>query len=630
MLTLCLISASFETNRVAHGQNTANASSISQTSAAGGGSTFNATTNPTRIQEGFNTTITVEAINEIANTTATLNVTVTDPSGASYATELSITINGTGFGSNSTQYWGSFTGGANTKYVGVYMVSVNNITTNETLANTYFTVGLTDKSEYRKTEVVQILAVGYYSNENVTMTLKVGNASVAGFPKSLFANNVGVLAFGWGIPSDATPGEYQVELNSAMNQTDRTVKSPADQDAFTVLGGICSIRTVNLADQTVADAIVEVYNATSNVYLNLAKRTNSSGWAIFNLDQGNYTFKAFFRDVEVGSLPNKIIIADNTFTIQLRLVNIVTTAETAAKEKVQSITVDLKYNYTRRDNTSLTQTESLLTNTTGMAEFRNLLTNITYRVNAKRYDLLFHNTTLAVDFDPTTPWISLQLTLPDNRLNLRVFDSKRAPAVGVLVKIYEFSETILANPLQSFEIDSSGFASSVFPFGRYRVRAFEDDLFLSEAIVNLVNDPTDIDFNLETANLEVTVSVYDYFGGPLANAEVRIERGNNNQYVFVENGFTGSDGSVTFPSIIGGDSRVFIYLAGRPVAVATQFLASGSNRITFRLNEYVAVFGFAFETGMFALTCFILVLIVVFLVLMRGRLARTVRRRGGG
>lgn len=622
LLTVCLIGTSFDTHQVVHGQNTVNVGSTSQASAAGGSSTYSATANPTRIREGFNTTITVEALNEIANTTVTLNVT--DPSGASYATNLSIIINGTGFGSNSTQYWGNFTGGANTKYVGVYMIAVYNITNNEILANANFTVGLTDKLEYRRTETVQIRAVGYLPDENVTINLKVGNKSIAGYPKIVFAHNDGVVTDTWSIPSDATPGTYQVQL---LNTTGQPTKNPADQDTFTVLGAVCSVRTENLADQAVADAVVEVYNATSNVYLNLAGRTNSSGWAVFNLDQGNYTFKAFFRDAEVGSLLNQIIMVDNTFTIQLRLVNIVATAETAAGEKVQFIAVDLKYNYTTSDNTSLTQTDSLLTNTTGMAEFHNLLTNITYRVNAKRYDMLFQNTTF---FAPASPWISLQLTLPNNRLNLRVFDSKGAPAVGVLVKIYEFSETVLATPLQSFEIDSSGAASSVLPFGRYRVRGLEDDLLLNETIVNLVDDPTDIDFNLETANLEVTVSVYDYFGGPMANAEVRIERGSDSQYVFVESGFTGADGSVRFTSIIGGDSRVFVYLTGKPVAVATQFLAAGSNRVTFRLNEYVAVFGFAIETGMFALLSFIVVLIVVFLVLMRGRLTRIVRRRGGG
>jgi len=630
LLTVCLIRASFETDHVSYGQNAANMGSTSRASAAGGSSTYDATANPARIQEGFNTTITVEALNEIANTTVRLNVT--DPSGASYATMLSIIINGTGFGTNSTQYWGNFTGDANTKYVGVYLIAVYNITTNEILANANFTVGLADKLEYRRTETVQIRAVGYSSGENVTISLTTSNTSIAGYPKTILANNTGVVTDAWPIPSDATPGKYQVQLFSTTNETKKKTlagEDLADEEVFTVLGAICSIRTMNLADQAVADVVVEAYNATSNVYLNLASRTNSSGWAVFNLDQGNYTFKAFFRDAEVGSLPSQIIMADETLTIQLRLVNVVATAETAAGEKVQSIAVDLKYNYTTRDNTSLTQTDSLPTNTTGMAEFHNLFTNLTYQVNAKRYDLLFHNTTLTIVPDPA-PWISLQLTLPNNRLNLRVFDSKGASAVGLLVKIYEFSETVLATPLQSFEIDSSGVASSVFPFGRYRVRAFEDDLLLNETIVNLVNDPTDIDFNLETANLEVTVSVYDYFGGPLANAEVRIERGSGSQYVFVESGLTGADGSVTFASIIGGNSRVFVYLAGRPVAVATQFLASGSNRVTFRLNEYVAVFGFAIETGTFVLMCFFVVLIVVFLVLMRGRLARVVRWRGGG
>jgi len=617
-LLALLIGASFETGTT-YGQNVSNVVSTQQASISAGSPVYNVTANPARLQEGFNTTLTVEASNEVANTTVTVNVT--DPSGFSYTKMLSIIINGTGFGSNSTEYWASFTGGANTKYVGVYTVTVN-----ETLATASFTVGLTDELEYRRTETVLIRAVGYSLGENITVSMKVGNASLAGYPKTLLANDSGVLTDSWPIPSDATPGKYQVQIFSTMSQTNKTVP---DQDTFTVLGAICSVRTLNRVGQAVADAVVEVYNATSNVYLNVAGQTNSSGWALFNLDQGNYTFKVFFRNAEVGSLSNQSIMADNTFIIELRLVNLLATAETAAGEKVEFIEVDLEYNYRTRSNESLAQTESMLTNTTGMTEFHNLLTNVTYRVNAKRYDMLFQNTTIIVDFEPAEPWINLQLTLPNIRLNLHVLDSKGASAEGVLVKVYEFSAVVTEAPLQSFEVDSSGDASFTLPFGRYRLRASEEDVFLNETTVNLVEDPTELDFNLETANLEVTVSVYDYFSGPIANAEVRIERRNNNQYVFVESGFTRADGSVTFTPIIGGDSRILVYVAGKPVAATTQFLASGSNKVTLKLNEYVAVFGFAIETGVFTMLSFILVLAVISLVLMRGRLTRIIRRRSG-
>ncbi|KPV62964.1 MAG: hypothetical protein AOA66_1106 [Candidatus Bathyarchaeota archaeon BA2] len=126
------------------------------------------TAEPARIQEGYNTTITVGVNEAEANATYTFTINVTDPQPipASYTATLTVSTNATGSGSNSALYYGNFSAGANTNYTGTYTVAV--IAVDETLANGSFTVGLTDKVEYRITNDVIIRGSGYGGEEKVT------------------------------------------------------------------------------------------------------------------------------------------------------------------------------------------------------------------------------------------------------------------------------------------------------------------------------------------------------------------------------------------------------------------------------------------------------------------------------
>jgi hypothetical protein len=103
---------------------------------------------------------------------------------------------------------------------------------------------------------------------------------------------------------------------------------------------------------------------------------------------------------------------------------------------------------------------------------------------------------------------------------------------------------------------------------------------------------------------------------------VKIERQNDEESGPVSK-FTDASGSAVFDLPAGGDSLISVYIAGSPAAVKGQFIDNNSNRITFRLGEYVAVIGYPISTGLFALLAFILILAVSSLIIMtRKQLAR--------
>ena len=594
-------------------QDTARSSILQLSSALNGSPEYRVITNPPRLQEGFNTTITVEAHNAIANTTVTLNVT--DPTGAFYTKTLGITINGTGFGSNATQYWSDFAEGANTNYVGLYFISVNG-----TIASGNFTVGLTDKPEYRRTETVFIRAAGYQPGENVTIHLDRNNISVTGFPKSWAANVNGVVADTWMVPTDATPGNYHISILSAA-ATNQTVKPLFDVATFTVLGAVCSVKAENLCNQTVANVVVEVYNATTNNFLNVFDTTNSSGWAQFNLEQGNYTFKALVKNVEVGNLSNLSVTVDNTFVIRLRLINLMVSVETEEGEGVPFITIALLYNYTTRDNETISGTVSMRTTLAGVAEVQNLFTNITYSVEARRYDALFNRTT--IEFLPASPLASLRFELPNCWLNVHALDSMNQNASQIQIRVYELSSGV-ATPIQHLETDSNGDASFFLPFGKYRLRAYKDDAFLSEIVVDLVTTPLTFMFHLNTMSLRVAFLILDIFGQPIANAQVKIERKTDQEYVPVSSKLTDAAGSAIFDLPAGGNCLISVYIAGRLALVKEQFLDSSSNSVTFQVAECVAVIGFPLPASVFAVFTFIVILALFLLVVTRKQLAKVI------
>jgi hypothetical protein len=485
---------------------------------------------------------------------------------------------------------------------------------NSTLATAEFFVGLTDKTEYRRKENVLVQATGYKASEKVKVDIRTGE-SVSGYPQNVTASSSGLFTLIWAVPVNATHGTYRVVLTNTT--ADGTVKTPTDAQDFTVLGVICLVQTKNLAGEAVEGASVEIYNASATTTALNKGNTNSTGWIRFNRDEGNYTFKAFFKNVQVGLRANELITADTELHMNLSLTNFLVTVRTVGSEGVPLIDVALRENKTGTESAGQT-------NATGIAAIRNLFTNRTYRVEAARYGLLFSNTTVDVVPSPEGGWIIHNLTLPNHSLNVHTIDFKNNGAVGVDIRVYEWASGI-ANDLYSAATDSNGDVSFSLPFGRYILRAFKGEDFLSEIIVDL-DEPTTLTFNLVTLNVKVIVSVLDYFGQPVANAEVKIERKIGQDFVMIGTKPTDAAGTAQFVDIIGGDSRVSVYLGGTLVAVKTQFLGAGSSDVAIKVAEYVAIVGYPLQTGAFALLIFTLVLIAVVLVATRKRVMQAFRR----
>jgi len=566
---------------------------------------------PNQLQEGETTKIWVNVTGGEANTVYAANISATDPSGKNYTLLVSLSNSTkTGYGEANMTYPNDFGTSAHTNNTGTYYVSFN-----KTLATDNFRVGLTDKLVYHPNETILIRGAGFGYSEIVTADIKVGGLPVATFPKNLTTTG-GVVTLEWTIPSNVTPGIYNLTLTNATSPG--TVKTPPDTQSFEILGVLCQIQTVNLANQPVTGVVVKVYNATTNTYLNVSGETNSSGWIRFLLNSANYTFKAFWKDVEVGVLSNKNVSQTPLLTFTLQLTNLQIVVEDEMGDRLSFIDLTLETKY---------EVESFRTNATGTWEIYNLFTNMSYSVEARRYNLLIPGTPIK-NLTVSLPWNNATIVVPTYTLFVQVRDSYDANASGLNVRAYEWSSGI-GEPFQSKLTDSSGKVTLSLTFGRYRLRLYSDTVFLNEVTVDIVQNQSSLVVHSDVYNVDLSVLVVDYFGQPIPNAFVEFQRKVNSDYQTAKTQTTGADGIARFNGITGGDSRVYVSVAGSPSETQYLYLTGPTRNVVFKMDGYVAVAGYVLETGQFVTIVVLLIVVVAFIIASNyKRLTRRLQRRG--
>jgi len=574
---------------------------------------------PRQLQEGSTPRIAVNVTGGEANTVYAANITVTDPANQTYFSVVSLSNTTlTGYGEAVRTYNSTGFGlGAHTNYTGTYIAAFN-----ETAQQEFF-IGLTDKLEYRIGESVQVTATGYKPQEVVTANIITGEASVSNFPKNFSANSGGVVAFSWPVPQNASFGTYNLTLTNATSPG--TMKEPGDTQTFEVSGIVCQVQTKNRADMAVVGVGVELYKAADPDSLLSTGQSNTTGWVRFNLASGNYTFKTLWKGVDVGQF-NASITQDAllNFTVQLTNIQILVND---ASGGLPLIDLRLSYNYTTRAGENKSEVASAITNLLGITEIYNVFENLSYVLEARRYNFTLPETPL---YNRTSalpaPWNYVTILVPAYTAFVKVLDSHGDfVSNAVRVEAYEWSSGT-SQPIQTLT-SVGGNVTFSLTFGKYRLRALAGSTLLNETTLNLIENNFNLTFHLATLNTNILVSVRDYFGQPIPNANVTIERKIGEEYTSAYSQLTGADGATSFDSKVGGDSRLSIYVGGELVAVQTQFLSGRQNVVEFRLMDRAAIFGYPIPTGLFALLFFLLIMTVMVLILARERLVKVFRKK---
>jgi hypothetical protein len=529
---------------------------------------------PSQLQEGRMTDILVKVTGGEANTVYSGNITVKDPSGAvCYNDTLQLTnTTNTGYCEGNISYPADFSLGANTDYVGVYTVTFN-----ETIATENFTVGLTDRLDYGRTELevgsVLIRGAGYPAGQTIVVNVTFAGKSVGDYPKYIAAGGDGVVTSNWTIPSNANLGIYTVTLTDI---TGMQVKSVSDIQNFTVTEAMVHCQTQNKYNKEPLDGVlIEAYIDETFVTSGI---TNKTGWASLQVSHGNCTFAAFWKGEEVGSVDYTVLQNATIPPIQCELAHLAITIKDESGLPLPFINVTLTSN-----KTGLLWSE---TNSTGTVK-SNTFTNVSYTIEARRYGLLFS----AVKIANLTVNRGVNITCPTYSMFVTVLDSKGLPLKNVEVQIYEWSSGV-AEAVQSETTDDLGSTVFHLTFGKYRIWVYnaEHTIVLNKTFVNLIEDQLSYVIRCKILNVDLSVIVKDYFGQPISNAVVEVRRDNGSLF----SPETVSKGTYSFYNLTGGDCQISVSVTGTVSETRTLYLDE-TKVVVFKLEKLAAVGGFLLE-----------------------------------
>jgi hypothetical protein len=564
----------------------------------------NVPSSPQQLQENSTVNILVNVTGGKQNTIYYANVSIMIPSPlrTNYSATVGLTnTTDTGDGLANIAYpnqtlFQPF--GSHTNYTGIYWVYFNKT---QNLAEDSFFVGITDKSEYHREEIVQIKAVGYQSNQTTTITITFPKTNITYPPTTLNASQQGVITTTWQVPSNASIGVYNVTItiNSGV-----PIKPIRDSQLFNVPGYPIQVYTRNLAGDIVPQILVEVLDVATDMRYSNISETN--GLVGFRLEKGNHTFEAFWRGkVKVGEMPNITITGDQTYNFTCELTNMKITVEDKDGNLMPFVPLKINYTYItkedKKENASITGQTGLY----GLFFINSTLSHVNYTIDASRYGIIFNKNNNTIQDLPAKAWFNVTILCPPKTLTLNITENHRNPLPNARVELIEQMGGISYTKTSN----ESGIAVINCTFGNYTLKVYVDNIFLNETFVEIFND-TYSEIYCKLYNLTVSVKVVDYFGQPISNAKVTWQL-----YGRQDSALTKFDGLATFSNIIGGDLQVTVYLPeqSQPFIVTTSFV-DGSKTIEIKLDKYVMLAGFLVETSY--LTTVIIIAVAVLLVLL--------------
>ncbi len=549
-------------------------------------------TPPEQLQENSTVEISVNVAGGEQNTIYLANITVKAPSPSNETNWMLITLTNTtdtGTANATVVYPNDFLR-AHTNYTGTYAVSFN-----ETLDIDTFFIGLTDRTEYHRFQQVNIKAAGYTPSENVTVTILFG-AEIVYLEDNVTADEGGIIQANWVVPSNASMGTYAVNITSTSIPPTR--KNPPDFQYFTVPGFDVNITTRNLAEESVMNVTIQVFEDggfVTNVTSGL------DGLVSLKIDVGNYTCHAYYKEQKVGELLLEIN-GTASFNLDCNLTNL-RILVMAFKDGIEIRIPEIKiYLASQPENQTLT------TDIDGTAIMHSLLPNVTYLLNSTRYGTLFNVTTIPslLVNETTIAWFNVTIICPTFTLKVNVTNPNAGnqPINNATVKIQEFMGGLY---YEARTVD--GVATSNCVLGNYSVEVYMNGLRLNGTIVNLNETIVNVSLSCKLYSLNVSFRVADYFGQPIPNAVVTLL-----QDGLQSSSQTRPDGIAEFLNIIGGKLRVRVYLSGssQPQLDTTSYV-DNSATIQIKIEKYVVLAGFLIETSQ--LTTAIIIVVTVILIL---------------
>lgn len=554
---------------------------------------------PALLQQGSNVVLSVTLTGGQPNTQYHANITVMLPAPLNTNYSKSITLSSSTQGTAQAQLTypdADFQPeGSLTNYTGSYQVNFNKT---QLLAEDQFFVGFTDLSKYHRDQVVTIRAIGYQPDENATITITYTKTGASVHSEVVTASSEGLISATWAVPSDAPIGEYNITI-TAHN----TPKLISDSQLFNVSGYPVKFRTLNLAGEPVPQIVVEALDQVTNTRYN--STSGNDGIASLNLEKGNHIIGAFWNDVQVGKI-NVTITGESSFDLPCELTNLKITVRDKNGNLMPFVNLEITYQYvTTKESLSKTGSASGQTGLSGTFTLNSTLTGISYTINASLYGVVFNMGNNTVSSLPVQPISEVLILCPSQILTLTVLDYNMAAIPNARIEMFEVTSGLFYGAIT----DNSGTATLEVTFGKYKLRVYADNILLNETVIEVFSD-AQREIRCSLYNIQVWVTVVDYFGQPIPNVNVLL----NGPGIGTRYSTTQNDGTATFSNVIGGNMQIIAYPAGMENSYeAVNIQIEEPTAIQIKMAKYILVGPFLIESSALATFIIIFAAIIMFL-----------------
>ena len=554
---------------------------------------------PALLQEGSDVILNVKVTGIQSGVANRANVTVELPAplSTSYSRIIELASSSTGavatgqvtFPSDTFQPEGSLT-----TYAGSYHVYFNKT---EQLAESQFFLGFTESSEYHRGQSVLIRAIGHQPDENATLSIKYEKTSVIVYSETMTASSEGVIDSSWTVPSDALTGDYNITITP-----DNTAKLVSDSQLFTVPGYPVDIRTLNLAGDIVSPIVVEALDQSTGTLYNATSR--SDGIAGLNLEKGNHTLSAFWNDVKVGGM-NVTVTGESTIDLTCELTDLKITVQDKNGNLIPFVDLDIAYKYvTTKGGLSKTEKASGNTKLTGTFTLRSVLPGISYTINASLYEVVFNAGNNTVTGLSVQPLSEVTILCPSRTLTLKIIDFNRATIPNARIELVEVTSGLFHGDVTN----DAGSVTVEVTFGKYRLRIYKSDILLNGTVIEVFTDKQS-EILCSLYNIEVSVTVVDYFGQHIPNINVML----HGPGIGTRSATTQVDGTTTFNNVIGGNMQIIAYPEGMENSYeAMNLQIEEPATVQIKMDKYILIGPFLIESSVLATIVIILVAVIMF------------------
>ena len=553
--------------------------------------------NPSQTQEGSSVVLTVGVTGGTPNSPYSADVTVEIPGplNTTYSQIVSIgTSDQAGTASGQVTYPNSSFGNT-TDYVGTYNIYFNQ---SASIAQSQFYVGFLDSRNYHRGDTVTISAIGYQPSQAATLSITNSNGTLLNSALQLTASADGTIKTTWPVPPNIPIGNYTATITPTGTQ-----KAISDVETFLVPGYPVQITTVNLAGHFVPNIVVQVLDLSTGVVYSSTSST-AFGLITLYLEKSPCSLTAFWNGVNVGQ--TNITITGDPITLQCKLTDLKITVQNENKIALQAVNLTITYQYqpTNGGASKTGDVSGVFTDSSGSCMLNSTLPGINYNIDASLYNRVFNSGNNTFSNLPAQAEDDIVITCPNETLTINVAGNNEAPISGANIKLVELTNGLF----YTATTDTSGSATSQVTFGVYKLQIYKDDILINQTNINAFSN------NQEQVlcmlyGIQVSVSVVDFFGTPISNANVTLNGPGKEQLSVV----TKSNGTANFNNVIGGNLQVIAVPHGtQNIYQAVTVTVDKSTSVQIKLAGYIAVGGFLMPLSSLLTIIIILIAIVLF------------------